>query len=406
MSAYINEITNTEVLTELLMLTGQMLLENGAETFRVETSVVNMFYALGGNGEINVVALGTQMTLDTFDGEHHTAVRRIRRRGVNLEKFARINDVVRKVSEGKLSADDALLLLRELDTAKIGNRAVQIFAAAMLVSGMFVFMIGGGLIEAAIAFICCLTVQTGWLFVKKSASFVFVAHIFSGFLTAVIASLCVLIWGGNLERIIFGALLPLFPGVAMIIAIRDTFNGDLTSGVARGVEAVLAAVGLALGTTLGLMSIAFFGVAASSVPVETISGLPYALFAMLVSFGSGFMLSARLKTAVVGAVVGGIVYAVFLLCDSASAGVFIASLTLALLSETSARIIKAPSTLFLIIGIYPLVPGAGIYKTATLILQNNVTEALSTGNTTAAELLFLIAGIAIVSTLFKMKEAE
>jgi len=75
----------------------------------------------------------------------------------------------------------------------------------------------------------------------------------------------------------------------------------------------------------------------------------------------------------------------------------------AALSETAARIFKAPSTLFLIMGVYPLVPGAGIYKTAALILQNNVQEALVTGNATAAELLFMAAGIAVVSALFKLK---
>jgi len=84
-------------------------------------------------------------------------------------------------------------------------------------------------------------------------------------------------------------------------------------------------------------------------------------------------------------------------------GFFAATLTLTLLSEIAARILKAPSTVFLIIGIYPLVPGAGIFKTAALILQNRVAEASMTGNATAAELLFMVAGIAIVSVMFKTK---
>ena len=402
-------------LTELLMTTGEKLLENGAETFRVENSILNMFYTLDGKNEINVVALGTQLTLDIFDGEHHVAVRRIRRRSINLEKLAHINEIVRKVTDGKIGINEASELLHNLDSIKFGNRIFSIFAAAVFVSGMFVLMIGGTIPEAIIAFICCLIFQSLLVFVKKSASFIFVATIACAFLTALIASSISVVWDGSVGRIIFGALLPLFPGVAMMNAIRDTVNGDLSSGVVRGVEAVLTAAGLAIGTTLGLLVFSFFSEAISGLPAATKIEIPYAVFALMVSFGSGFMLNAKLKTASVGAIIGGIVYAVFILCAAAfnrfewvtipgtTVGVFVASITLATLSETAARILKVPSTLFLIMGVYPLVPGAGIYKTAVLILQNNVPEALITGNSTVAELLFMVAGIAIVSVFFKLK---
>ena len=397
------ERTNTKTVAELLMLVGEMLLENGAETFRVETSILNMFYALGGSGEINVVALGTQLTVDIFDAEHFVAVKRIRRRGINLEKLIRINDIAQKVSDKNIGAEEALSVLHNPEKIKTGNKVLQIFSASALVAGMFVFMIGGKTIEAVIAFVCCLLVQTGWLFVKRSAFHLFVANIASGFLTALLASAGALIWDGSVERIIFGAMLPLFPGVAMMIAIRDTVTGDITSGVVRGVEAVLTAVGLALGTFLGVMGLGIFGILVSSVPEEAIIGLPYAAFALLVSLGSGLMLNARIKTALTGAAIGGIVYFIFMLCSGTSAGVFAASFALMALSEIAARAAKIPSTVFLIIGVYPLVPGAGIYKTALLILHNNAPDALSTGNATMAELLFMIAGIAIVSVLFRDK---
>jgi uncharacterized membrane protein YjjP (DUF1212 family) len=409
------EHNKTEVLIELLMITGEKLLENGAETFRVENSILNMFYTLNSGNGINVVALGTQLTLDIYDGKHHTAVKRIRRRSVNLEKLARINDIVRNVTEEKIDINQAFSMLRDLDSIKAGNRIIQILATALFVSGMFVLMIGGSLPEVIIAFVCCLIYQSLLVFVKRSASLMFVAIITSGFLAALVASLGVFIWSGSVERIIFGALLPLFPGVAMMNAIRDTVNGDLASGVVRGVDAVLTAVGLAIGTSLGLMVVAFFGEFASSFPTETKIELPYAVFALLVSFGSGLMLNAKYKEASIGAIIGGIVYAVFILCTvtfndlemvrfpGTTIGVFVASLTLAMLSEIGARILKVPATIFLIMGVYPLVPGAGIYKTATLILQNNVPEALITGNSTVAELLFMVAGIAIVSVFFKMK---
>jgi len=389
------------VLTELLLLAGQILLENGAETYRVEYTVSSMFHALGGCGNIHVVSLGTQLTVDIYDGAHHTAVRRIRRRGVNLEKFSRVNDISRKISEGALTGEQALILLRELDAKNTGSRIKQLCAAAVLVSGMFVFMIGGGIFEAVIAVIGCLIVQAYWIYIKKPASLVFVAHITSGFLLTLLAAAGTLIWNLSFERILFGAMLPLFPGVAMILAIRDTVNGDLTSGVARGVEAVLTAAGLALGASLGLMCVSFFREFSSDLHMVIMTDVQYAVFALLISLGAGLVLHARFKSIIAGALIGGIVYAVFLLCGGTVAGVFVASLTLAALSETAARILKVPSTLFLITGIFPLVPGAGIYKTAAQILQSSVAAASATGNRTVAELLFMVAGIAIVSAIFQ-----
>ena len=393
---------NTEALIDLLMLTGQMLLENGAETYRVETSILIMYRALGGGGEINVVALATQLSMDISNGGHFTVIRRIRRRGVNLKKFARVNDISRSVSHGDIGAAEALRLLRELDSIKKRYKLLQAMAAASLVTVMFVFMIGGGVFEAAVAFVGCLIVQTCWIFIKRMASLIFVAHIISGFLITLIAAAGAYLLGLSLERIVFGAMLPLFPGVAMVIAILDTVNGDLNSGVARGVEAVLTAAGLALGASLALICVPGAWGISSGLQMVAMMDLPYAGFAMLVSFGSGLMLSAHIKTSAGGAVIGGVVYAIFLLCGGSAVGVFVASLTLAALSEIAARILKEPSTLFLITGIYPLVPGAGIYSTAALIMQRNA-EASVTGVNTVAELLFMVAGIAIVSTLFKLK---
>lgn len=56
---------------------------------------------------------------------------------------------------------------------------------------------------------------------------------------------------GNVEVIALGAMLPLFPGIAMVNAIRDTINGDLVSGVARVAEALISALSLALGALIG-----------------------------------------------------------------------------------------------------------------------------------------------------------
>ena len=41
--------------------------------------------------------------------------------------------------------------------------------------------------------------------------------------------------------------MPLLPGLAMTNAIRDSMQGDLISGLVRGTEAIIIAIGLAVG---------------------------------------------------------------------------------------------------------------------------------------------------------------
>lgn len=58
---------------------------------------------------------------------------------------------------------------------------------------------------------------------------------------------------------------------------------------------------------------------------------------------------------------------------------FFAALTVNLLAEIFARVLKAPVPLFLIPGIIPFVPGAGMYKTMIALVKNNYDLAINTG---------------------------
>ena len=76
----------------------------------------------------------------------------------------------------------------------------------------------------------------------------FNTSLLGGALTALLA----LLWSFVLKNlavdtVIIGAIMPLLPGLAITTAIRDTINGDLTSGVARCVEALMIAGAIAGG---------------------------------------------------------------------------------------------------------------------------------------------------------------
>ena len=94
-----------------------------------------------------------------------------------------------------------------------------------------------------------------------------------------------------------------------------------------------------------------------------------------------------------------------MLCAGHGGGAFarhghlFAALPLTLACRLFAIRFRAPVTLFLLCGIFPLVPGAGIYYTAYYFLQDLGQQMADKGFETAKIAVALALGIALVSAL-------
>ena len=105
-------------------------------------------------------------------------------------------------------------------------------------------------------------------------------------------------------------------------------------------------------------------------------------------------------------IVGAVGWLAYLLSEHAGAdtvlATFMSAMTITLISHTFARIFKAPVTVFLIAGILPTVPGAGMYRIVYYIIQGD--RAMSSYYlTNTLELAGVIAiAIFIMDTLFRL----
>ena len=102
----------------------------------------------------------------------------------------------------------------------------------------------------------------------------------------------------------------------------------------------------------------------------------------------------------IAAILGAIGWFIYRLIEPVSsiAGYFTAALTIGLASEIFARIKKTPSTVILICGIIPLVPGVMFYETMMFFVSAETDKAITAGVNTllsAGSLVFAV----IVSTL-------
>ena len=82
---------------------------------------------------------------------------------------------------------------------------------------------------------------------------------------------------------------------------------------------------------------------------------------------------------------------------------FLSALVISLLAHTFARIFKAPVTVFLIAGILPTVPGAGMYRIVYYIIEND-REMCSYYLIQTLEIAGMIAlAIFIMDTVFRFR---
>ena len=196
----------------------------------------------------------------------------------------------------------------------------------------------------------------------------------------------------------------LTPGIAFTMGIRDFVQGDYLSGTIRMIDALLIAASIAIGT--GLRAEPYFSADGGDGGMMTLTSTQIGqLAAQFFLAGAGTLSFAVLFAcpkrtlpccALVGAV-GWFVYELAVLYGAdAAAASLIAVIPLSLAARICAVLLKTPVTVFLLTGIFPLVPGAGIYYTAYYFIQGENALSLANGISTFKVAVALAVGIALV----------
>ncbi len=243
------------------MLAGTLILENGGETYRAEETA-NRVCLTGGIASPAVLALPTGIFLsgnqNTPDQQH--GVTRVHHSAVHLYKLERTNFYCRAYASGDI---DIETLNRSLTELRASHQSYPL-PLALLIAGLtpaaFSLMLGGGLHDVWITFACVLLLTLIKAPLKKSATSTVTVNFAGGILISASALLLThLIGGGNPDVIIVAGIIPLLPGLATLNAVRDAMHGDLVSGCARLLKALLIALSLAAGVGATLAVYLSFG---------------------------------------------------------------------------------------------------------------------------------------------------
>ncbi|MBS5883298.1 MAG: threonine/serine exporter family protein [Clostridium sp.] len=227
---------------------GKIMLESGAEAYRVEETMNRICNSLGIEVANSYATPTVIIASASYQGEIKSLVVRISSRSVDLQRIHKVNDLARNIVKNKLTVEELNDNLKEIEEERRYSNTITIFFSAVGAFG-FVFLFGGSLRDAIAAFLIGIVVKYFSIKGEKiGLNSFFNTSICAGIL-AFLAIISIKIGlAFDMDKVIIGSIMLLVPGLAITNAIRDTVAGDLVSGLARGAEAFLTAIAVAVGT--------------------------------------------------------------------------------------------------------------------------------------------------------------
>lgn len=240
-------------LLDVCLLAGKLMLQNGAETYRVEDTMSRMAKAVGADAHSYVTP--TVVLISLHDGTE-TKLVRVTDRTIDLQKVTEVNALSRRFCDGELTLEDAEAGLERLQAAPHAYRFLFQVLAAALASGCFLVMFGGKWLDFLDAAVCGAAGFALVGYFHRLIRVKFFAEFLGSTAIGILGFLATYLGlGTNEDTIIIASVMPLVPGLLITNAIRDLMAGHLVSGISKGGEALLtaAAIGGGIAATLAML---------------------------------------------------------------------------------------------------------------------------------------------------------
>ncbi len=406
----------SEVL-EVAAAAGHILLENGAEISRVEDIMTRIasyygvdsgnFFVLS-NGIFTTGSAGKMKKIGS-QAASYANVEFIPIKGIRLDKVVAVNDLSYEIASGKHTLESASKRLEEIRVMRPKPLWEQVLGSAFGAAG-FCIVFGGGWMDAAAAF------AVGgllYLFILLVSSR-YLSKIVGGICNALLATLLCLLtyrigFGPHLSNIIIGAIMPLVPGVPFVNGVRDLANSDYIAGITRLTDAMLGFFCIAIGVSVGFL---LDGVAAGGlIPLTYITAQPETA-GLLAQVGAAFVGTAAFavlfgvpdKEYVTSGIIGAFGWLVYLLlvryvAFTPSVATLAAAFAVCLTARKMAVLRRCPGTVYLLCGIFPLVPGAGIFWFSYYLISSQFALSQSAGFSAAKIAIAIVLGIILATEL-------
>ena len=395
------ETFTSEDVLEVASEAGHILLENGAEISRVEDTMERISSHYGVHtGHFFVLSNGI---FTTSSSNKYANVEFIPIRGIQLSKVVEVNRLSYRIAADKVSLTQARAELDAIRDEPMKPAWEQIVGSAFGAAG-FCAVFGGGFMDCAAAFVVGTLLYLFLLFISSR----YLSKIVGGICNSLVATLLCLAsyrlgFGSSLSNIIIGAIMPLIPGVPFVNGVRDLADSDYIAGTTRLTDAMLGffCIALGVGTSFVLDGSIFQGMIelkGVTINAET-AGLGWqTLAAFIGTFAFAILFGVPRQQYATCGIIGAIGWAAFLIMTRAGIAGTMVSITfstvlICLMSRMVAVWDKCPSTVYLLCGIFPLVPGAGIFWFTYYLVAEKFRLSMTTGFNAGMAAIAIVLGI-------------
>lgn len=240
-------------IVDLALRAGQLLMQNGAESRRVEETVRLLGTGLGCDWGDVLVSHNALVVSHSSKGEFRTKIRRISRGGVNMTVVTAVSHLVHRVEEGKY---DRFRVRSELKRISALPRHYNRWETAVMVGlacAAFSRLFGGDWVIFGITWAAAAGATLARQELAQRQFNTYLVVMVTAFAAGLFVGLANLIQlSRHLEIALAASVLMLVPGVPFINAVEDLIKGHTVVGLAQAVTGVLIILSIALGLILAM----------------------------------------------------------------------------------------------------------------------------------------------------------
>lgn len=388
----------THLLLDYLVELGSELLSAGCPSYRLEELLTVVARLEGHEADVFAVPTGLFVGLRTPTGTAPAvSMVRVKEWRIDLERLAKLDELLNRVVDRTLSVNDARVELRRLTSAPRWPVAVQLLAGAGSSAGAAVSF-GGGVSDFFIAGVGGLLLRAVLLRTQQEPGLRFLENFLGGAIAAVTAWFATLVWPGHSRDVlVLAVVIPLLPGMVLTTGLAEITFKNLVSGTARLVDAAVTLLSLVFGIALALSFERWTGVRPEPSGVPEQASWWWQVIAIVVASASfGVSLGLPKEKLRIALASGAVVWSSQLALRTwpASSSAFLSALVLAAAANAYARTTRRPAQLFLLPGLLLLVPGSFGFRSFDALLRGDYTQGAS-----QAVDMFTLAGALVMGLL-------
>lgn len=238
---------------DLSLWAGQLLLQHGADSHRVEETVHRIGTGLGCDWMDILVSPNVLLVTTTSGREFRTKTRRVVRIGVNLWMVTAVNRLSRRIAGGELDRIQVRTELERIATTPPRYNRWLVVVMVGLACAAFSRLFGGDWSVFGVTFVSATIAMIVRQELTKRFFNPLIIVTICATVAALLASSATLFdLSRQPEIAMVSSVLLLVPGIYLINSAEDLIEGHVLIGLARGVMGVLISLAIALGLLIAL----------------------------------------------------------------------------------------------------------------------------------------------------------